>query len=187
MDIGLKVLHLVLFKHHHMANPLMIEVKENEKELRRLLKQSSAMMHPRIKMLVAIKKAGEKGISKRQLMSDIGVCSQSIHNWRTAYKTGGIPALLSNGRKGKAGRRSIFTGEEHQKIERKLKDSGNGLAGYVELKEWVEQEFGKKVKYNTLLKYSVRHFGSSVKTARKSHVNKDAKAVEALKKTSSKK
>ncbi|MBK7740057.1 MAG: helix-turn-helix domain-containing protein [Saprospiraceae bacterium] len=108
-------------------------------------------------------------------MSCVGASSQSIHNWRTAYKNGGMEALLHNGRKGKVGKPSIFTLEEHKKIEQKLNDPKNGLAGYVELQQWIEQEFKKEVRYNTILKYAMRHFGSRVKVARKSHVKKTAK------------
>ncbi|MBK9352793.1 MAG: winged helix-turn-helix domain-containing protein [Bacteroidetes bacterium] len=67
---------------------------------------------------------------------------------------------------------------------RKIKRPKNGLRGYVELQNWIEKELGQSIKYNTLLKYSMRHFGSSVKVARKSHVNKDMNKVDAFKKTS---
>ncbi|HEU0226888.1 MAG TPA: hypothetical protein VFQ86_04065 [Arachidicoccus soli] len=170
-----------------MSFALYVPVKETVKELRMLLKSSSVMMQPRIKMLIAMKKAGESGISKRELMDTIGAGSQSIHNWRTAYKQGGMELLLHNGRKGNAGKPSVFTQEEHNKMEQKLKDPKNGLAGYVELQEWIETEFKKEVKYNTVLKYAARHFGSKVKVARKSHVKKDEKAVSTFKKTSLKK
>ena len=69
-------------------------------------------------------------------------------------------------------------------IEKKLKDPKNGLRGYVELQAWIEQEFKKQVKYNTLLKYSIKNFGSKVKVARKSHIKKDEMAVDTFKKTS---
>ena len=77
----------------------------------------------------------------------------------------------------------MFTRQEHEKIEQKLKDPKNGLAGYAELQQWIEQEFSKPVKYNTILKYAIRHFGAGVKVARKSHVKKDEKAADAFKKT----
>lgn len=166
-----------------MSFALYIPVKESLQELKNLQKQASLMMHPRIKMLLLMKKAGDKGISKRELMDSVGVCSQSIHNWRTAYRRGGIDALLVNGRKGKAGKPSVFTKEEHQKIEEKLRDPKNGLAGYVELQKWIADEFKKDLKYNTVLKYAVKHFGSKVKVARKSHVRKDEEAVVTFKKT----
>ena len=54
----------------------------------------------------------------------------------------------------------------------------------MELKHWYEATYNKEVKYNTLLKYCVRHFKSSCKVARKSHIKKDAEQVEHFKKTS---
>ncbi len=170
-----------------MSSSLMIPVKESMKELKQLLKSSSSMMHPRIKMLVLMKQNSDKGLSKRALMEGVGVCSQSIQNWRTAYKTGGIEKLLFNGRKGNSGKPSVISEEEKKLIEKKLKDPQNGLAGYIELQQWIEREFKKEVRYNTILKYAMRHFGSSVKVARKSHVKKDETAVTTFKKTSSKK
>ena len=51
----------------------------------------------------------------------------------------------------------------------------------LQLQNWVEQEFEKPILYNTLFKYSQRHFGAKVKVARKSHVKKDEEAVSAFK------
>lgn len=167
-----------------MSFALVVPVKESVSDLKILFRKSTPMMQPRIKMLIAIKKAGTEGISKRELMENVGASSQSIHNWRTAYKQGGMDSLLYNGRKGKAGKPSLFTQDEHERIAKKLKDPRNGLAGFRELQQWVAQEFDKEVKYNTILKYATRHFGASVKAARKSHVNKSEPAVMAFKKTS---
>lgn len=167
-----------------MSLALNIPVTETIAELRSVLKKTSPMFQPRIKMLIAMKKASADGISKRELMDSVGASSQSIQTWRTMYKQGGMKALLHNGRKGKAGKPSSFTKDEHKQMEQMLKNPKNGLAGYVELQEWIEQEFKKEVKYNTVLKYASRHFGSSVKVARKSHVKKDEQAVIAFKKTS---
>ncbi len=107
-----------------MSFALYIPIKETPQQLRKLLKGSSLMLQPRLKMLIAMKKAGESGISKRELMDSVGASSQSIHNWRRAYKQGGMEALLFNGRKGKAGAPSVFTEKEHQKIGQKLHDPG---------------------------------------------------------------
>lgn len=167
-----------------MSYSLNIPVKENMQELRKLLRQSSVMMQPRIKMLIAMKKEQAAGISKRALMDAVGACSQSIQNWRTWYKQGGMEALLANGRKGNAGKPSVFTKQEHLKMGEKLSNPQNGLAGFVELQKWIEQEFNKEIKYNTVLKYASKHFGAKVKVARKSHVRKDEQAAADLEKTS---
>lgn len=164
-----------------MSLSLFIPVIESVKDLRILLKKSSPIFVPRIRMLIAMKEEGEKGISKRELMSRVGASSQSIHNWRTLYKNGGIDSLLSHNKHGF--KPSVFTKEEHERLSAVLHDANNNLTGFVELKEWVLKEFSKEVKYNTLLKYCVHNFGAKTKVARKSHVKKDDDKVVDFKKT----
>jgi transposase len=165
-----------------MSAAKIIQVREELQYLRKLLKRSSNFVAPRIRMLIEIKKHESTGISKRALAELIGVNHNSIQTWRSMYFTGGIELLLSHKRIGY--KPSLITAEEHEAIHRKLHDPQNGLHGYKELMRWIEQEFGKNIYYNTLYKYCVRKFGSSVKVARKSHVKKDLQAVEAFKKTS---
>jgi len=110
--------------------------------------------------------------------------SSSIQIWRKLYEKGGLSLLLEDKRIGF--KPSLITQEEYEKIEAKLHDPTNGLRGYVELQEWISAEFDKTIKYNTLLKYCGRNFGSKSKVARKIHVKKDLQAVEDLKKTSDK-
>jgi transposase len=167
-----------------MSKPLIFTITESIAELKSLIKKSSLMMQPRLRMLLLIKKAGDTGISKRALMDDVCASSQSIHNWRTAYKNGGIENLLSNGRKGKAGRPSVFSKDQQLAISKKLNDPKNNLRGYKELQAWIKQEFKIDIKYNTVLVYSIRKHQSSVKVARKSHVKKDVQMTETFKKTS---
>jgi len=165
-----------------MATPKIIKIKETLIELKLLLKKSSPLIAPRIRMLIEVKKNEDTGISKRDTAKIIGVNPNSVQKWRTLYISGGIELLKKHNKKGF--KPSIYKKEEHKKIEEKLKDPGNGLRGYIELLDWVETEFKKQIKYNTLLKYSIKHFGSKIKTARKSHIKKNKEAVVAFKKTS---
>jgi len=71
-------------------------------------------------------------------------------------------------------------------LEIKLKDPENGIRGYKELQDWVLSEFKSEIRYNTLLKYCVKNFGSKVKVARKYHAKKDNELVTTFKKTSRK-
>lgn len=164
-----------------MASPKKIFIKESFKSLNSLLKHSKTLILPRIRMLIEIKKNEKIGISKRNLSELIGVNHNSIQTWRTNYLKGGIELLCSHKKRGT--RKSVFNKEEHLTIEKKLKNPKNNLRGYTELLTWIEQEFNKEVKYNTLLKYCIRHFKSKVKVARKSHVKKDEKVVKSFKKT----
>lgn len=167
-----------------MSSPKQLIVKESISQLRELLKKATPLIAPRLRVLLSIKKAGEQGISKRELAEMVGVNHNSVQTWRNTYIAGGIEALCRHGRTGF--KPSVFTPTEHAAIAAKLRDPKNGLRGYVELQEWVEKEFAKPVKYNTLLKYSIKNFGSKIKVARKSHVKKDEKAVDSFKKTSRK-
>jgi transposase len=165
-----------------MSSPKQIIIKETMPQLRKLQKDSIPMIASRIKVLIEFKKNESTGISKRVVADTVGVNHNSVQTWRTLYEQGGIEAILKHDRK--EGRPSSITAEEHKLIEKKLHDPKNGLRGYVELLSWVEAEFKKTIKYNTLLKYSMRHFGSKVKVARKSPVKKDEEAVTTFKKTS---
>jgi len=166
-----------------MSKPLIITVKESEEELKQYIRRAKTPTKKnRLKILLEIKKAGEKGISKRNLSKKTKLNHNTVQIWRKKYETEGISAFLEDGRTGF--KPSEITVEEHAAIAAKLNDPYNGLQGYMELKHWYEATYNKEIKYNTLLKYCVRHFKSSCKVARKSHIKKDANQVEYFKKTS---
>jgi transposase len=164
-----------------MSAPKIIIVQESMQELKQLLKSSSLLISPRIKMLIELKKNEGCGISKRNLADLIGVNHNSIQTWRKLYQTGGISVITTHNKTGF--KPTVLNKEEHQAIEKLLNDPKNGIRGYVELLNWIETKFHKEIQYNTLYKYCVREFGSSIKVARKSHVNKDPNAVDTFKKT----
>ena len=165
-----------------MSSPKSIHVKESLSELKKLLKGSARLIIPRVRMLIEIKKhEADIGISKRALAELVGVNHNSIQTWRTLYIQGGLSKLTSYVKN--EGRPSILNEAEHQAMENKLKDPTNGLRGYVELLSWAKKEFKKQLKYNTIMKYSIKNFGTKIKVARKSHINKDPEAVITFKKT----
>jgi transposase len=166
-----------------MALPLKISVTESLLELRALQRKNGELINKRLKVLIEIKKHEKTGVSKRQLSDITGVNHNSIVKWRKIYNEYGITPLLSHGRIG-GFKKSVFSNDDHTKLEKKLNDPKNGIQGYTELLEWVKTDLGKDIKYITLLKYSQRHFGSKIKVARKSHVKKDVIAVSDFKKTS---
>jgi len=167
-----------------MSKAKQIFVRERVTELKGLLVNRSVTISNRIRMLILIKNHEGIGLSKQALGKMLGVSSSSIQIWRKLYEKGGLSLLLEDKRVGF--KPSLITQEEHEKIGEKLHNPTNGLRGYIELQEWISQEFAKTIKYNTLLKYCGRNFGSKSKVARKSHVKKDLQAVEDLKKTSDK-
>jgi len=165
-----------------VAKPLIITVKESEEELKQYIRMAkTSTKKKRLILLVEIKKAGDKGISKRDLSKKTKLNHNTVQIWRKKYEAEGISAFLEDGRTGF--KPSEITVKEHVAIGGKLNDPYNGLQGYMELKQWYEATYNKEIKYNTLLKYCVRHFKSSCKVARKSHIKKDTKQVDHFKKT----
>ena len=165
-----------------MSNPKIILVKESVSDLKKLLKKASPLIAPRIKMLLVEKRHAVNGISRRALAAEIGVDPNSITNWRALYKKGGIDLLQKHLKTGF--KKSVFSIQVQKAIEKKLNNPANGLRGYTELLTYLEKKFDTKFKYNTLLKFCIKNYKSSVKTARKSHVKKDVVLVDAFKKTS---
>jgi transposase len=160
-----------------MANPLVIKVIESVEELRKHIgRAKTATKKDRLKILVEIKKAGEKGISRRELSQKTELNHHTVQIWRKKYEKEGIAAFLEDGRTGF--KPSEITAEEHGAISARLNDPYNGLQGYMELKYRYEATYNREIKYNTLLKYCVRHFKSPCRVARKSHMKKDAESVD---------
>lgn len=165
-----------------MSKALITIIKESTKELRTLLKSTIPFLQPRVKLLLAMKKYDNEPVSKRELMEQTGLCSYSVHKWRTMYNSGGIDNLLKHNKKGF--KPSKLSAEQHKILEAKLRDPENGISGYKELQQWVLEEFKSQISYNTLLKYCIKNFGSKVKVARKYHAKKDDERVNTFKKTS---
>jgi len=164
-----------------MSNAKPLVIKEGIKELNATRKNSSDAINKRVLMLIEIKKEKGGAIAKRDLAKRIGVDPNSITSWKKLYEQSGMAGIVSDGRIGF--KPSVVSAEQHKKMEQKLKDPKNGIRGYTELLDWVKTELSNDMKYITLVKYTQRHFGTKIKVARKSHVKKDAEAVETFKKT----
>ena len=159
----------------------VLQVKESLEELKKIKRTVSAYLKPRIDVLIVCKKNDTYGLSKTEIAKLIGVGHCSVTAWRRKYETGGIEGLLKHNKTGY--KPTIFNQDEKNKLAALLSNPDNKIKGYVELKDWVEKNFGKKMKYVTIYKYARRKHGTKIKVARKSHIHKDKEAVNTLKKT----
>ena len=164
-----------------MALPKQIIVKETLSELKDFQRKASPLIATRLRILIEFKKNEKTGISKRAVSENTGINHNSVLKWRNIYLEKGIKPFFIHGRIGF--KKSVIDEISHKAIEKKLKDPKNGLRGYKELREWVATTLELEVQYTTLVKYVIRHFGTKIKVARKSHVNKNDASVVAFKKT----
>ena len=164
-----------------MAKALNIFVKQSVKQLKELLRQQPENLRDRVRLLLVIKQS-DRPLGKNELAKLLGIDPNSANGWRKRYTEGGLKKLLEfkRGRK-KPGR---ITPQIHKKIEKKLSDPKGAFRSYEELRQWLEKNYLPGIKYHAVNKYIKRKFNVGLKVARKSHIQKDQKAVAAFKKTS---
>ena len=160
-----------------MPKKIAITVKESIKELKGLQKKQSSNYN-RLQMLILIKEGVI--VSKDGLAASLSVSNKSVHVWRTRYNEGGIEALLEDNRGGKQGQ---ITEKIHQKLAARLNNSKDGFKSFIEIQQWLKENFDIQMEYHAVNKYIKRKFGARPKVARKSHVDKDDNAVALFKKT----
>ena len=165
-----------------MASAKKLDIKESITELRQVQRKQIPLIANRISVLIAIKQLEKHGgVTKRELALQTGFSHCSITKWRRLYESGGLSSILGHKKTGFKPR--VLSSTEHLAIENKLKDPNNNIQGYKELADWLKKEYNKEIKYTTLNEYCKKHFGTKIKTARKSHILKDDQAVNAFKKT----
>ncbi len=160
-----------------MAKALNVVVKESVKDLKSIQKQKPSY-YSRIQMLLLIKEG--KFVTKDALSEALQVSTQSVHIWRTKYNAGGIDRLLEDKRGGKPAQ---ITAPIHERLSTRLNSGKEGFKSFVEIQEWLQENFGIEMKYQALNKYIKRKFGARPKVARKSHIDKDESAAALFKKT----
>lgn len=163
-----------------MAYPLKIVVKETTEALKVQIKNCSSQQQKRVQMLLLIKKG--KHPTKDSLATALGVSEQSIQTWRTKYKQGGMEVLLTELRGGK--KKAQIDDRAYGIIEKRLSNPKEGFKGYKDAQDWINKEFGLKMKYHAVNKFIKRKYGAKLKVGRKSHVLKDPTAEAVFKKPS---
>lgn len=165
-----------------MSAPKIFKIKETEKELKKLMKNSEPIIAKRLRVLLVCKRYESVGIGKRIVADEVGVDPNSVQAWRTHYIEGGLKKLMSHSNIGY--KPSLIKGEEEKALKKKLNDPKNGIVGFVELLDWFNKTFKTNINYKTFHGFVVRKFDAKIKVARKTHVKKDSDSVEAFKKTS---
>lgn len=150
-----------------MLQPLPINIKESLSELRGLQKKYPAK-YKVIQMLIILKQHGP--MSKDRLAVQTGSSDKSIHTWRKIYITGGIETLLEEKRGGK--KPGAITPAIHKELSKRLTNPKEGFRSFIEIQQWLLNEFDITMEYHAVNKYVKRKFGAKLKVSRKSHVHK---------------
>lgn len=155
-------------------------IQESIKTLKKTLsKQTKPKNVDRVRSLILIK---EGRLSTRKEISDVlGYNIRTMEVWLAKYKKGGMENMLIPVTLKRKSR--IFTKEMHNSLESIVTDSDKGFRSYKEAEQWINEEFKVSIGYHSVRWYLIRHFGTKLKSPRKSHVNKDKDAAASFLKT----
>jgi transposase len=150
-----------------MLQPLSFPIKETITELRKLQKRLPRK-YKAIEMLLVLKQKG--ALSKDALAVMVGASDRSIQTWRSNYINGGIDQMLKDSRGGKKAPK--ITVAAHQQLSQRLHNPKQGFRSFIEIQQWLLDEFKIDMQYHAINKYVKRKFGAKLKVSRKSHVQK---------------
>ncbi|MGH1339760.1 MAG: helix-turn-helix domain-containing protein [Aureispira sp.] len=166
-----------------MSGKSNLEIKESGEELKKLRKRQTSLKYE--KRVVALERIREKKDRTYQDLADyLGVKKRTLESWMTAYRRKGIEELLrvKPRRQGSV----LLTSEIEEALSARLKDPKGGFSSYKEACNWVNATYGIGIQYNTLRVHLMKHFGTKLKSPRKSHVSKDPEAAAQFLKNSQK-
>jgi len=162
-----------------MGRQAEIYVKESLLELQAIKrKHKNFPVLKKLNALIELKK--QETLSRQQLAQYLGVGKRSLERWLSIYKRDGIDGLvvIKPRRKGS----KLISSAVHKSLKERVESIENPFLGYWDAHEWIQKEHDVAISYYWLRNYLIKHFGTKVKSTRKSHIKKDEGAVALFKK-----
>ena len=162
-----------------MARPLRIEIHESIEYLERSLRNArTASQTEKLQMLWWLKSG--QVTQHQQLSRRLGRDGSTISRWLQKYRQGGLSELLAQ--KNSTGKPWKIDGEMLEQLQVKLQQP-EGFKTYGEIQHWLEQHFGKMVKYKTVHRTVRYRLNAKLKAPRPRSIQQDEHSVNQFKKT----
>lgn len=146
------------------------EITESEQELdARLRAERDPNRKIRLHLLLLIQRGQVQ--SQAEAAAHLARHRNTISDWLCRYREGGLKALLTLGRRGKPpGQRTLAEPVLAALCERL--DDERGFRGYDEVQQWLLQEYGLRVPYQSVYTLVRYRLGAKLKTPRPEHPKK---------------
>jgi transposase len=143
-------------------------IHETPEALKRLLAaERDAQKQQRLQALYLLQT--QQARTRLHVARLLGVSRNTVGRWLTAYKTGGVPQMLTIAKA--PGRVPLLSEAMREALCQRLAEPG-GFASYKAIWQWLRQEHGVPVAYKTVhrvVRYTLR---AKLKVPRKSHIKK---------------
>ena len=156
-----------------------IEIKEDIEYLKKLYQnEKHSKKKERLHALYLLKSQKLKSI--KQLDDILGRDRSTISLWFRAYREGGLIKYLNIGTS--SGRNSQFPKEVEEKLIERLKEPTEGFNSYIEIQNWLKDEFNLDLPYKTVHGYVKYRLDANLKVPRAFNTKRDEEKVEEFKK-----
>ncbi len=160
-----------------MTGVMKIEIAESAEDLRDLMnKQDSALNFAKVQSLYLLKIQATETV--RYLSVLVGRSERTVHRWLSAYKEGGMEALLKEPEQ--LGRPKKVSVEEAALLQNELKDP-EGFNSYQEIHFWASLIQGIEASYITIYRLVKEELKAKLKVVRPRSKNQLPEEAEVLK------
>ena len=152
-----------------MYQPLPCITEDLDTLQARLRRERDPHMRPRLHLLVLLK--SEQATTRREAAAHLAVHRNTIALWLRTYRDGGLPVLLTYKEPGAPAGQKSLPAAVFTQLQARLATS-SGFASYVEVQQWLRDEFGLAIPYKTL--HGIVHYQlkAKLKRPRPSHAKK---------------
>ena len=155
-------------------------IKESIEDLRGMLKkQTSGKNMLKLNCLIHIKDKRFK--TRQELCNFLGLNKRTQERWVNRYKRGGLSSYLAPTIRNTTA--YLIPKDVQEGLKECVYDSKVGFSSYVQAQQWVKEQYGLELKYNTIRQFLINKYKTKIKQPRKSHIKKEIGAEEAFLKT----
>jgi transposase len=143
-------------------------IHETPEELKQLLSaEHDAQKHQRLQALYLLQT--QQARTRRQVAHLLGVNRDTVGRWLDAYALGGMARMLAIAKA--PGKPARLSAAMQQGLRERLAQP-QGFASYKAIWQWLGQEYGVSIAYNTVHKFVRYTLRAKLKVPRKSHIKK---------------
>ena len=152
-----------------MYQPLPPITEDLETLEERLHRERDSKRKPRLHLLVLLKSG--QVTSRSQAAAHLALHRTTVAAWLHRYRTGGLEALLTYKEAGAPAGQKTLPPAVFEQLQARLA-TASGFTSYVELQQWLREEFGLEVPYTTLHGIVRYQLHAKLKRPRPSHAKK---------------